>query len=82
MVVNLQGHEYVIEFKIYRNPAQFEKGKTQLAYYTKSIGIPEGIYLVFVPDTVKLPTIKEDIAVVEKITIKTFIIYYDEEKDF
>ena len=82
LIVNLQDHEYVIEFKIYRNPAQFERGKAQLAYYTKSIGISEGIYLVFVPNTVKLPVIKEDIAAIGNITIKTFIIYYDEEKDF
>jgi hypothetical protein len=80
--VNLRGHEYVVEFKIYRNPAQFERGKSQLAYYCKSLDIAAGIYLVFVPNTVKLPLIKEDVAAIAAVTIKTFIVYYDEEKDF
>lgn len=82
LIVNLRGHEYVLEFKIYRNPAQFERGKAQLAYYCKSLRIPGGIYLVFVPDTVKLPLIKEDVSTIAAVEIKTFIVYYDEEKDF
>jgi len=82
LIVNLDNHEYVVEFKIYRNPAQFERGKQQLTHYCQSIGIFEGIYLVFVPNTVQLPQIKEDIVTIENVQIKTFIVYYDEEKDF
>ncbi len=82
LVVNASGHEYVIEFKIYRSPAQFDKGKEQLAYYAGSIGVNEGVYLVFVPNTIKMPSIKEGIEKISSISIRTFIVYYDEEKDF
>jgi hypothetical protein len=82
LIININGHEYVIEFKIYRSPARFEKGKVQLAYYAESIAVPEGIYLVFVPNTVKMAGIKEGIEEMGKTLIKTFIVYYDEEKDF
>ncbi|MCK4763231.1 MAG: hypothetical protein KAW12_13625, partial [Candidatus Aminicenantes bacterium] len=82
LIVNLRGFEYVVEFKIYRSPASFEKGKGQLAYYARSIGVPEGIYLVFVPNTVKMPDIKEDAEDIDGVTIRTFIVYYDEDKDF
>jgi hypothetical protein len=44
LIINLRDHEYVVEFKIYRNPAQFEKGKKQIAYHCQSLGIPEGVY--------------------------------------
>jgi hypothetical protein len=82
LIVNLRGHEYVIEFKIYRNPARFEKGKKQIAHYSSSLGIHEGIYLVFVPNTVKLPNIKEETTTINKVLIRTYIILYDEDKDF
>jgi hypothetical protein len=61
---------------------RFEKGKKQLAFYCGSVGIAEGIYLVFVPNTVTLPTIKEGVENIDNIEIKTYIVLYDEEKDF
>ena len=82
LLINLKDHEYVVEFKIYRNPAQFERGKQQLAYYAESLSIPEGIYLVFVPNTVNLEDIKEETVIIKQTLIRSFIIYYDEEKDF
>ncbi|MCP4146670.1 MAG: ATP-binding protein [bacterium] len=82
LLVNISGHEYVIEFKIYRGRAAFTKGKKQLAYYCKSVGIKGGIYLVFVPNTVTLVDIKEAEESIGNIDIKTFIVLYDEEKDF
>jgi hypothetical protein len=82
LLINIRNKEYVVEFKIFRNSIQFEKGKIQLQYYCRSVGIKEGIYLVFVPNSVKLPDIKEDITEINNTTIKTYIVSYDEEKDF
>ncbi len=82
LVLNIRGKEYVIEFKIYRSHGTFEKGKNQLVFYCRSIGISEGIYLVFVPNTVTLTEIKDQVEIIEQITIKTYIVHYDEEKDF
>ncbi|MCP4149200.1 MAG: ATP-binding protein [bacterium] len=82
LILNIQNHEYVVEFKIFRDNWQFEKGKKQLAYYSDSIGIKEGIYLVFVPNTVTLPTIKDKVETISGIEIRTYIVSYDEEKDF
>jgi len=82
LIVNINNREYVVEFKIFRDMFQFEKGKKQLAYYCKTIGLREGIYLVFVPNTVTLPGIKEGVEQVEDIRIKTYTVRYDEEKDF
>ncbi len=72
----------MIEFKIFRDIFQFEKGKKQLAYYAKSLGLAEALYLVFVPNTVNLADIREEEEILESIQMKTYIIIYDEEKDF
>ena len=82
LLLNIDGKEYVIEFKIYQSPAKFEKGKEQLAYYSKTMGLKEAVYLVFVPNTVKLAKIKEQEETISGIAIKTYIVQYDEEKDF
>jgi hypothetical protein len=82
LLINIDNHEYVIEFKIFRDIFQFEKGKTQLAYYAKSLGLKEAIYLVFVPNTVNLGDIREEVETVENIRTMTYIVVYDEEKDF
>lgn len=82
LIIDINGNEYVIEFKIYRSQGTFARGKKQLAYYAKSIGINEGIYLVFVPNTVTLPGIKEGEESIDRIKIRTYVVLYDEEKDF
>ncbi|HNH11450.1 MAG TPA: hypothetical protein PK683_23320, partial [Leptospiraceae bacterium] len=82
-IINVLGREYLIETKIYRYDRQFQEGKTQLAYYCKSLGLTEGVYLVFVPNVILYPErAKEGIEIIEGITIKVFLIRYDEEKDF
>ena len=40
------------------------------------------LYLVFVPNTVNLPGIREQEETVSGILIRTYIVLYDEEKDF
>jgi hypothetical protein len=82
LLLNIEAKEYVVEFKIYQSPSKFGKGKAQLAYYAKTMGLKEGVYLVFVPNTVKLSTIKEQVETINDITIRTYIVLYDEEKDF
>jgi hypothetical protein len=82
LIINVNNKEYVIEAKIYRSPGGFEKGRRQLAYYCRSVNIDEGIYLVFVPNDVKNPYIRESTEKIEGVEIKTFIVIYDEEKDF
>ena len=83
LIIYLKGREYIIEFKVYHSPSRFAKGKKQLAYYCKKIGLDKGTYLVFVPNNVKLPTtIIEDTEEVEGVEINVVLVPYDEEKDF
>ncbi|HLP44401.1 MAG TPA: AAA-like domain-containing protein [Candidatus Kapabacteria bacterium] len=82
LIINIENNEYVIEFKIFRDIFQFEKGKTQLAYYAKSLGLKEALYLVFVPNTVNLADIREEEETMGDIRTRTYIVLYDEEKDF
>jgi hypothetical protein len=82
LLLNIKGKEYVIEFKIYQSPSKFEKGKEQLAYYAKSLGLEKAFYLVFVPNTVTLATVREKEENIGGIAIRTYIVPYDEEKDF
>ncbi len=80
LIVNYMGYEYVIEVKIYRNSFQYKKGKKQLVYYCGSMGIQSGIYLVFVP--VEVERVQEGEEEIDGVSIKTYVVEYDEEKDF
>ncbi|HLP57982.1 MAG TPA: ATP-binding protein [Candidatus Deferrimicrobium sp.] len=82
LIINIKGREYVIEFKIYRDIFKFKKGKEQLAYYANTLGLKEAIYLIFVPNTVDLEGIREDKETEAGVLIRTYIVQYDEEKDF
>ncbi len=83
LIINVLGREYLIETKIYRYDRQFQEGKKQLAYYCKSLGLSEGVYLVFVPNVILYPErLTEGTEIINGITIKVFLIRYDEEKDF
>ncbi|MCP5051191.1 MAG: ATP-binding protein [bacterium] len=82
LLINIENNEYVVEFKIYRDSIRFEKGKKQLASYCRSLSINEGIYLVFVPNTVTLPVISDNVETINDIEIRTYIVRYDEEKEF
>jgi hypothetical protein len=82
LIINYKNYEYVIETKIYRDMFQFERGKKQLAYYCKSLNITEGLYLIFVPNFVSNPRLQESEETIDGVTVKSFIVIYDEEKDF
>jgi len=81
LIINVNSQEYLIETKVYYYENQFINGKKQLAYYCKSLGLNEGLYLVFCPNDTKYSnTIKENIENIEGIKISTFLIEFDESK--
>lgn len=82
LMVNYKGEEYVIETKVYRDSYQAGKGLKQLAYYCQSVNIPEGLYLLFASNKLKVMGIEEGVREVEGIKIYIYIVQYDEEKDF
>ena len=82
LLVNYRGQEYVIETKVYRDSYQAKKGLKQLAYYCQSVNIPEGLYLLFASNTLKVMGVEEGVREVDGIRIRVYIVQYDEEKDF
>ena len=83
LFIFLKDQVYIIEFKIYGGPKKFVNGKKQLAYYCRKEGLQKGVYLVFVANHIRLPKlIVESVELVNEIEITTYLIEYDEEKDF
>jgi type II secretory pathway predicted ATPase ExeA len=87
MIITACGHEYFLEMKKYYSPSYFRKGKKQLAYYCKSGGthrkpMREGYYIVFVDNTINPEYVPDQPEIIDGIVIHTFLIWYDEEKDF
>lgn len=82
LIVNIQNEEFVIEAKVYSDLTKFKKGKPQLAYYVNSLNLKEGIYLVFVKNTVVNSKIVESVEYFDGIKISTYLVRYDLETDF
>jgi hypothetical protein len=82
LLVNIKGSEFVIETKIFYDSVQFEEGKTQLAYYIKSLNLTEGVYLVFAKSTTTNPILQEADEMIYGIHITTYLVRYDVETDF
>jgi hypothetical protein len=82
LIVNIKGTEFVIEAKIFYNWLRFSKGKQQLAYYVKNLGLTMGIYLIFVNRKITHPEVKESTETIEGISLHTYLVWYDLEKDF
>ena len=83
LIINAKGYEYLIETKRFYSNTEFRKGKNQLAYYCNSLGLTEGVYLVFLKSGLHYSAdIKEQSENINNIHIQTFLIPYDEEKDF
>jgi type II secretory pathway predicted ATPase ExeA len=82
LIVNIENQEFVIEAKLFANSTKFKDGKKQLAYYVESLGLKEGIYLVFVKNTVTNPLIQEAVEFFDSIKISTYLVRYDLETDF
>jgi hypothetical protein len=83
LILNIQGEEILFESKKYYGFAQFEAGKKQLAYYAESLALQEAVYLVFAPNHLRYPAlVQEGQEAIRGVHITTFLIDYDEEKDF
>jgi hypothetical protein len=82
ILINVVGFEYLLEIKKYYSPSYFLKGKKQLSYYCRKAGLDVGYYIVFIKEKIQSPLIQEGKEVVEGIEIITYLIRYDEEKDF
>ena len=81
LIINVRSTEYLIESKIYYYESQFLKGKNQLAYYCRSLGLSRGVYLVFCPNNVNYPdSIKERTETIDDVTISSYRIEFDESK--
>ena len=81
LIINVRNSEYLVESKIYYYESQFLNGQKQLAYYCKSLGLNQGVYLVFCPNDIKYPaSIVESIKAFDNISITTFLIEFDESK--
>jgi len=81
LVINVKSIEYLIESKIYYYESQFLNGKKQLAYYCNSLGLSNGIYLVFCPNNVNYAkSIIENNENIEKVNISTYLIEFDDTK--
>ena len=82
LIVNIQNREFVIEAKLFSDITQFKKGKKQLAYYINSLGLNEGIYLIFLKNTITNPNIIEAVEDFDGVKISTYLVRYDVERDF
>ncbi len=81
MIININNQEYLLETKIFYSQSKFEAGKKQLAYYSKSLGLNIGIYLVFYPKGGRYPeNFKENKEKINDVNIITYLVEYDEDK--
>ena len=81
LIINARSNELLIETKIYYYELQFLKGKKQLAYYCKSLGLQKAVYLVFYPNNIRTPkTFIEQIEDIEGIEISTYLVEFDKVK--
>ena len=82
MIININGHEAVIESKVYQNITEFNKGKEQVAYYAIRMGLKTATYLVFKNSEVTHEDVIENVDIVKDVTVTTYLIPYDLETDF
>ena len=88
LIINVRSTEYLVETKVYYYESQFLIGKTQLAYYCQSLGLVNGIYLVFCPNNVnysksvieQTETIENPLGSGKTVEISTFLIEFDDTK--
>ena len=82
LIINWNGQETLIETKKYYSPSSFQKGKRQLSYHCKHAEIVVGLYIVFIKESIQSDRIQEGSELIDGIEIKTYLIRYDEEKEF
>lgn len=83
LILNIRNQEFLIETKKYYSPNKFLKGKEQLAHYATSLGLTQAVYLVFTPNHLQYPqVVVEGKELIKEVEVLTFLVKYDEEKDF
>jgi AAA-like domain len=83
LIVNIRGEEMLFECKRYYGERQFVQGHGQLAYYARSLGQKRAVYVVFTPEHLRYPdTVQAGRSVVRNVEVITYLIPYDEVKDF
>jgi hypothetical protein len=79
LIINVEGKEYLLESKVYYYEKQFFRGKNQLAYYAKSLGVSHAVYLVFYTNKYPLPDeVTEADEVINGVRIETYLVEFDE----
>lgn len=80
VTIRVGDRDYVVEAKVYYSPGRFEKGRRQLAYYCRSLGLAMGTYVVFCPTGLRRPdVVREGLEVVDEVEVHTHIVEYDEK---
>ncbi|MFN0203388.1 MAG: hypothetical protein ACKVTZ_17815, partial [Bacteroidia bacterium] len=82
LLVTIGNEELLIESKVFSGASVYKKGKNQLAYYCRHLGLERGIYLVFVAEhlmQIHEETIFESIENIEGVEIYTYIVLYEED---
>jgi hypothetical protein len=82
LLINVNNQEFVVEAKVYSDITQFKNGKKQLATYAKSLNLDTAIYLVFVEAEVTNKNVVESNEVIDDVSIKTHLVFYNLETDF
>lgn len=83
MLINASEKEYIIEFKVFIDGFRFREGKKQISYYVTCRGLKEGYYIVFAASRYKkIDYLIDNVTEINGITLHTYIIWYDEKKDF
>jgi hypothetical protein len=82
LLINVNNEEFVIEAKVYSDISQFKKGKKQLATYAESLSLDSAIYLVFVESEVTNKNVTEATEIIDGVTVKTHLVFYNLETDF
>ncbi|MDZ7876119.1 MAG: ATP-binding protein [Saprospiraceae bacterium] len=82
LLINVGGHEQVVEAKVFKNISQFNDGKAQLAYYAQHLGLRIAYYLVFADTEISHSELLDADEMIEGTQIKTHVVRYELDKDF
>jgi AAA-like domain len=83
LLIYLNNREYLFETKKYYSLSKFNNGKKQVAHYARSFGLDKAVYLVFTPRHLDYSDfVVEKIEKIEGIEVHTYLVSYDEIKDF
>ena len=82
LLIQVRNEELLIESKVFSSASLFQKGKKQLAYYCKHLGLTKGVYLVFIPEhllAIHKETTFEAVELIDGIDILIYLVEYEED---